>query len=60
MHFMLLELIPYLLAIKRPKRKNNWQTIKESWRNRGLYDPEEGYASLHVGSLSFSDLDVIL
>ncbi|VDD95619.1 unnamed protein product [Enterobius vermicularis] len=57
MHFMLLELIPYLLAIKRPKRKNNWQTIKESWRNRGLYDPEEGYASLHVGSLSFSDLD---
>lgn len=47
MHFLLLEFIPYILAIKRPRRKNNWNTIKESWRNREKYDPEEGYTSLH-------------
>lgn len=47
MHFLLLEVIPYILAIKQPRRKNNWRTIRESWKNRDNYDPEEGFTSLH-------------
>ena len=34
MRYFLLEIFPWLLGMKVPKRENNKKTIKESWRQR--------------------------